>query len=640
MIFFETAGRPLSPSDNRVYLSHDWTPCSDAKSLNDTFVSCILPPGVGKGLVVRLYSGHHANENMFLISYGGPEIVSVPPFDPESSLTVYGKNFGESESTVEMSIGNYWCEKRTMIVPHEVIECTSWSLVGTSEDSDVLELLVGSQRVNVRVNTGYPLLKRLITVNKAPTVGNSLVKAEGLGFSEQDQIVVFFEGQFGKKQASEVTFLSETEVSFKSPSRYGSAQITAQNDGSDMGGFLSYVYDKPVLFGVSPISSAATNGSGFILIEGRNFYGPNAPVSVELCDETSPIVEILSDDQIEAQIVVGQGTCSVFVIIADQKSNDILFSYDPPQIEKLLTHDNGALKTLDTFSVSGSNFGVDSSVIEVLLDGKPCGDVRLEEYHSLIVCGKPPPPQRPTVSVHVVVADQESNSVDVEYLYAISNISAPLPPQGGVDVTVAGFNLHYFNNGTAVLSETSIDLKEVDPYYVTFELPFGHGTKSLLLKSDNGYKTNTLILSYEAPVIQSVEAIIVDEVSAKSDSLMIVITASNLEVTGTQNTAVWVNEKPCGELNRLAKDQIECLIDDTKVADLDVQIDVGGQISQMYTVKSEDIVFEPMEDGETSISVSWLIIGGVIGFASLGFGTWVVVTKRWSWLLPRKNRSE
>jgi len=95
-----------------------------------TNISCIIPPGVGKTLTVAVtVSGQRTRKS--LLSYGPPEVHSITgckstdnkgeardcPRTTETRITIFGINFGASNSTVR--IAGTWD-----VLPGEIVECT------------------------------------------------------------------------------------------------------------------------------------------------------------------------------------------------------------------------------------------------------------------------------------------------------------------------------------------------------------------------------------------------------------------------------------------------------------------------------------------------------------------------------------
>ncbi len=100
--------------------------------LTDSSARCVTPAGIGAGINAAIEVETSANT---LFSYAPPSVTALQgaPFntDGTSILTVRGTMFGETASTVTVSVGGSACSSPSWVSPTQ-LECTGPSGVGKS----------------------------------------------------------------------------------------------------------------------------------------------------------------------------------------------------------------------------------------------------------------------------------------------------------------------------------------------------------------------------------------------------------------------------------------------------------------------------------------------------------------------------
>ena len=166
-------------------------------SLNTTFVSCIVPPGEGRFLPVRILSNNQILLQLFL-SYYPPTISTVYPsslqFDT-SLIQIEGSNFGLHPTLLlsGVSSGSIDCAIRSHT--HTWIQC---ALGNVDPLGVVLQLSVAGQTSNtVALSVPPPHLDQILitdleghVLDGLPTAGNCIAHLYGSNLDAENAVCV------------------------------------------------------------------------------------------------------------------------------------------------------------------------------------------------------------------------------------------------------------------------------------------------------------------------------------------------------------------------------------------------------------------------------------------------------------------
>ena len=461
-------------------------------SLNSTFLSCIVPPGEGRLLPVRIISNQKVLLQIFM-SYYEPYISTVSPsslqFDTQI-LEIEGVNFGLNPLVLVsgFSFGSLNCSVNSHT--HTWIQC---SLEAIDALGLALQINVADQTSNTVILTTIPPKIELIEVANlngmelqgVPTDGEGILTIHGVNLDADVTLCRM------NDQTLQIVSRNSTIVQCRlipSFDAVAAIQILADSLHSNI---VSIPYLSPVITAISP-SEGNTNGGETITIYGSNFGCSNANkdfIQIHFGSSLIPVDAIhhCSHASIEFKSPEGQGTdIPVYISRYNYSSLHSYFNYSAPVIHayqaSVMNQDQLVLKTQSSlmfeqpvFILDGANFGSHSA--EVFVSGKDC--VVLQQSHSQIVCISPLF-LGGTHDIHVVVAGQSSNSVN--YTFPSPQVTAiqplmvesaestlyldvsHLPPVSGLQIQI--------KVGSIVVDQCHVSLASKDTmHYIECHLP-------------------------------------------------------------------------------------------------------------------------------------------------------------------------
>ena len=313
--------------------------CTDPLVIDDSSLTCVAPPGVGRGydVIVTLRGSGSQNTGFGLFQYAPPNITSVrPPGTAGGDLVIFGENFGpETVGTNFPPTVQVWREEfrpvfgvdELVITEKEVTECVVE--VDNVEIRCEISAGIGSG-YNVRVviegldslESGYLKMdyaKPIVDSVKPQmqnTFGPTTITVSGRNFGSPaivDQITVFVDTYEVDKRTIRMwdlqTFDDQYELTFTAPSGAGInlpiyVHISGLvNEPNLLNGWFSY--STPAVLSVTPVP---TQG-GICTITGVNF-GPLGTYvsSVELGDTTCDNARVtVQDTEIQCNAGAGVG---------------------------------------------------------------------------------------------------------------------------------------------------------------------------------------------------------------------------------------------------------------------------------------------------------------------------------------------
>ena len=461
-------------------------------SLNSTFLSCIVPPGEGRLLPVRIIDQQKVLLQIFM-SYYEPVIYTISPsslqFDTQI-LEIEGVNFGFNPVVLVsgFSFGTMNCSITSHT--HTWIQC---SLETVDALGLALQISVADQTSNtVILSTVLPKIERIdvtdltgVELQGIPTDGEGIIVIHGMNLNADNTMCGMNGQELEVVSKNSTTVLCRLIPSFEA---VAAIQILTDSLHSNT---VMVPYLSPTIAMITP-SEGITNGGELITIQGSNFGCFNANLhSVQIHFGSSLIpresITQCSHDTIQFMSPEGQGVdIPVYVSRYNYSSLPSRFDYSAPIIYELqasvINQDQLALKLQSSllfeqpiFILSGADFGSHSA--EVFVSEKEC--VVLQQSHSEIVCISPLF-LGGTHSVHVVVAGQSSNHVNYTFpspqVTSIHPLTVEskestlyvevshLPPVSGLQI-----QLHI---GSVVVDECHVSLASTDSlHYIECHLP-------------------------------------------------------------------------------------------------------------------------------------------------------------------------
>ena len=394
-------------------------------SLNTTFVSCIVPPGEGRFLPVRILSNNQILLQLFL-SYYPPTISTVYPsslqFDT-SLIQIEGSNFGLHPTLLlsGVSSGSIDCSIRSHT--HTWIQC---ALGNVDPLGVVLQLSVAGQTSNtVALSVPPPHLDQILitdleghALDGLPTAGNCIAHLYGSNLDAENAVCVMNSEVLVVLEKNSTVVRCQVVESFEAQAIFSlQTSFTQSNE-------IAVNYLPPTITSISPLEGV-TSGSEWIEIDGANLgcsesHKQSLHIHFGSVLIDSSRIASCSHSHLRFLSPEGQGReISLFVQRFGYSTQPVLFSYLPPRIESLSMSYvqemsspsyKSSLAEQPIFLLSGSNFGTHST--EVIVSDRNCAVI--QQNHTSISCVAPfffGGEQ----TISVVVSGQWSNSVNYTF---------------------------------------------------------------------------------------------------------------------------------------------------------------------------------------------------------------------------------
>eukprot|EP01117_Protostelium_nocturnum_P011184 TRINITY_DN405_c0_g1_i6.p1 TRINITY_DN405_c0_g1~~TRINITY_DN405_c0_g1_i6.p1 ORF type:complete len:5778 (+),score=1958.70 TRINITY_DN405_c0_g1_i6:207-17540(+) len=479
----------------------------------DSSVSIKVPQGSGSK-ELELSVGDQTATTIFEYSAPSVSSVSLAP-TIGGTVQVEGSSFGNDISTLKVTVGSTVLSSGdyTIKIAHSVF--TFKVPAGTGRGKSFTVEVDGK---STTATYSY----------EAPHVDStSLVGTEG-------GLLTLTGKGFGSDSNLGQVLIDSVDLSLSSVSIVSDSSLTLQvpfGSGKNLTGTLtvdgqsttfSFAYAAPSIASVTPIPTLG----GRVSLSGSNLGRVSNLVKVTVGDKEASQVTVDTNDSEISFYIDPQGAASPFqvvVSVAGQPSAAFSVNYAAPvvtSVSEVPTQGGWAV-------IAGSNFGVNSNLVEVLLDGfavetqlKSDGEIRF----------KVPSGSGSTHSLTVLVS---GSRVDSNLAYSspvISSVSS-LPTAGG-SVDISGSN---FGSDASLIS-VKFDGNQV-PFVlktahsvIEFQLPEGSGTsKALEVTVDE--QTSTFSLNYAAPVVTYVTSSDVSGGSVTLEGYNFGTSSSSLSVT-------------------------------------------------------------------------------------------------------------
>jgi large repetitive protein len=450
-----------------------------------TSLRCTLPAGAGVDRPVQLnVSGQASNE--FLLSYDRPQIDTIQPSTLATSggqhVTIIGSGFGEG--IAQVSVGDQDCPQDAAN-NHGQIVCTAPQ--GQGLNVPVLVTVAGQLSDPGAVSYLAPLISA-IEFETLPTAGGSRLTIHGSNFGVEGAQVAVGEGD-----CPLVAPQTHSRIECTAPAGQGIDVPVAVSVTGQVSNDYPVSYDPPQLAGLGA-ASWPTAGGVTLTVQGQNFGTSQASVSVGQSD--CPLEQHDSHTSLRCTLPAGAGVNRpVQLNVSGQVSNELLLSYDRPQIDTMQP------VTLMTsggqhITIIGSGFG--DGIAQVSVGEQDCPQVE-PNNHGQIVCAAREG-QGLDIPVQVTVAGQVSDpgSIDFHAPQIESLIPANGPSGGGITLTIRGTN---FGLSGAVHVDDQVCVQNGETLWshgqVSCLLPAGHPGFVPVVVTAAGQASNTGQFTYE-----------------------------------------------------------------------------------------------------------------------------------------------
>lgn len=357
----------------------------------------------------------------------------------------------------------------------------------------VVERADGATSVPRFINYAPPVVTGIAAAER-PTAGNVTLTITGNNFGPPGSSSVALVAG-ATTTLCPVTQNSHAAIECTLPPGQGSnlgIRVTTTEQLSDT---MSFAYDAPEIFTISPPSAPATGGTT-LTITGRNFGttssvtigGANCPVTAQ------------GHSQILCTLPAGSGSGrEVRVSAGNQTSAAASFAYDGPQITSI-SPATGPTAGNVPITINGSGFAPGSSVAV----GATNCPVVSQSGNVAIVCTLP---AGQGAQIPVVVTGAGLSSNVERFQYAPPQVAAVSPTTagtaGGTTLTITGSN---FGFSPSVTVGTRFCPLAGVPSHSAIEcfLPAGEGTALPVSVTVAGQASNEVAFSYDPPAIAEI----------------------------------------------------------------------------------------------------------------------------------------
>ncbi|KAH3766164.1 zymogen granule membrane glycoprotein [Pelomyxa schiedti] len=303
--------------------------------------------------------------------------------------------------------------------------------------------------------------------------------------------------------------------------------------GSQCGSAAVFKYAAPT---ITSVSTANTDGSTLVTIQGTNF-GPNGTAAtVKISNRSCTGVYVSSHTKITCKPPVGTGANLVLKVTVGAQTVQSSFSYSAPTITSVSpANTNGAERTF----IVGTNFGPNSSFVAVNISGVQCNGLTVN--HTTISCV----PTAGTGKNNPVVVRINGQSATSTFTYRapVVNSATSTNTTGGT-TTITGSNFGNLSPkikvkiGGTVCSSCVIASAHTQ---IQCTSPVGTGQNTTVEVNCSSLVGSKSVFSYLPPTISSASPTHTDR-SSKT-----FISGTNFGITAG-GIAVTINGKSCTDL--------------------------------------------------------------------------------------------
>jgi len=298
--------------------------CKNATWVNDTSISCVSPPGIGKSRPVVVVVKGQPSRDYLAFSYAHPSVMSVSPRvavlgAKQVKLQIRGKNFGKHASPLSITVGLQKCTKAIFYNDTHV-------------DCVLPEVKAGKFSVQITV-AGQTSIAQLLFKSVPPTItsvsptsgstaGGYKINIVGTGFVPGANQVV----TLGKWLCTDVVVSSESTLSCKVPKGSAGVQnITVLVNGNPSKPSTDFAYNSPSVANIQPAHGKPVGGTK-VVIQGKDF-GFRRPVPGALvasiggrkCLKTT----WKSDSEVECVAPEGTGSCKAVTVRVGARDSQV-----------------------------------------------------------------------------------------------------------------------------------------------------------------------------------------------------------------------------------------------------------------------------------------------------------------------------
>jgi large repetitive protein len=519
-------------------------------SATDTRLIVATPEGQGTGVEVRVEVDGRLSAPL-PFAYNPPLISQLiagsAPTAGGTVITLTGSNFGLTPSvTVGGRVAPVLGSGHSML--------TASLPAGQGVDQPVV-LTVGGQVSNTLTLSYDPPVIESLSPASAATSGGTLLTVRGANFGTSAKV------QFGSQLLSPTAGSAHDQVVVAVPEGQGTGvQVRVEVDGR-LSAPLPFAYNPPLISQLIA-GSAPTAGGTVITLTGSNF---GLTPSVTVGGRVAPVLGS-GHSMLTASLPAGQGVDQPVVLtVGGQVSNTLTLSYDPPVIESL-SPASAATSGGTLLTVRGANFGTSAKV----QFGSQLLSPTAGSAHDQVVVAVPEG-QGTGVQVRVEVDGRLSAPLPFAYNPPLISqlIAGSAPTAGGTVITLTGSNFGLTPSVT--VGGRVAPVLGSGHSMLTASLPAGQGVDQPVVLTVGGQVSNTLTLSYDPPVIESLSP----ASAATSGGTLLTVRGANFGTSAKVQFGSQLLSPTAGS----AHDQVVVAVPEGQGTGVQVRVEVDGRLS-------------------------------------------------------------
>ncbi|KAF2070534.1 hypothetical protein CYY_008152 [Polysphondylium violaceum] len=421
-------------------------------------------------------------------SYSSPFVDSVSQVETTGGLvTIKGVSFGNDINVISVTADKSDCLVKS--VSHTEVTCTIGQGVGLK-----IPIFINVNENELDYSVYFNYLAPTILSATSSTTSGSEITIQGTSFGQVGTAISV--SVSNQECLDPIVTIDHTTATCKAPAGSGKSNPLILTVATQTSNSFDLAYGLPT---VSSSTKSSTQGGDIVTLTGSNFGSSVDSVLINDKECTDAKITVV-DTQITCVAPPGTGSKNIIVVdIEGQESSDkARFSYNSPTVSST---SSPSTKGGDLITVVGANFGSNSSLLSVTVDGKQCKNPTLIKDDSELTCESNSGSGKKDI---VVTVDELPSSV-VSLSFAIPNIlhTTSTPTQGAI-TTITGNNFGTQDKNIVVLigGKACTDIKITGDHTVLeCTAPVGTGVQDITITVDGLSNTISSIFSYDLPSI-------------------------------------------------------------------------------------------------------------------------------------------
>jgi len=584
-------GEDFSTSTSKVTVELNGVVCQVVSVSEETIVFS-APSGNGIDIPLKVTVDGLSTDDQY--SYSAPAVTSISKVETKGGLiTIKGDSFGNDIDVIQVFADKSQCPVQS--VDHTQIICTMVQGAGVD-----IPMFINVNENELERTPYFSYIAPTILSATSSTTSGSEITIQGTSFGPIGTFVTATVN--GVECTNPVITVDHTTATCTAPAGSGKTNSLILTATVQQSNVFDLAYGLPT---VSSSTKSQTKGGDVVTLTGSNFGSGNVDSVFINGKECTDAKITVSDTEITCIAPAGTGSKNIIVVdIEGQESSDkARFSYNSPTVS---ASTSPSTKGGDVVTITGSNFGTDSSLLAVSIDGKECTQVSITVDESELTCISPPSSGKK--DIFVTVDELPSAALTMNYALPQVTLTTSTPTKGAkTTITGDNFGTNAKNINILIGSNACSDVViTVDHTELECVSPVGSGIQDITITVDTITNTIPSIFKYDVPTLLNntlVSTIGGDKTTLTGDNFgndasVIKVLVNNVECTAVEIVTVHTS--------------ISCVTPSGQSTNNSISIDVNGQ-QETFNNFNYDI---PKPISASSVDVN----GGIVTIQGSNFG--------------------